>query len=124
MHRLILWNETDTLAFDGNKLLLHGCGKQTVVDIMVMMDSFIVDMGRERRLAQPLHQMIRLVAVLTMLHKNFFSRKAVMKNGSLVGTVFKDIKGPLFPTIAVHSQNEEVQVNFGWKKFAFDLKAR
>lgn len=29
------------------------------------------------------------------------------KNGSLVGAVYKDIKGPLFPTIAVHSQNEE-----------------
>ncbi|KAL9446272.1 hypothetical protein AB3S75_014026 [Citrus x aurantiifolia] len=44
------------------------------------------------------------------------------KNGSLVGAVYKDIKGPLFPTIAVHSQNEEVLVNFGQKKFAFDLK--
>ncbi|KAH9758042.1 Ran-binding protein M-like [Citrus sinensis] len=30
------------------------------------------------------------------------------KNGSLVGAVYKDIKGPLFPTIAVHSQNEEL----------------
>lgn len=29
------------------------------------------------------------------------------KNGQVVGTVYKDIKGPLFPTIAVHSQNEE-----------------
>ncbi|KAJ0026009.1 hypothetical protein Pint_07020 [Pistacia integerrima] len=29
------------------------------------------------------------------------------KNGALVGTVCKEIKGPLFPTIAVHSQNEE-----------------
>ncbi|RXH92436.1 hypothetical protein DVH24_033332 [Malus domestica] len=30
------------------------------------------------------------------------------KNGAVVGTVPKDIKGPLFPTIAVHSQNEEI----------------
>ncbi|TXG66565.1 hypothetical protein EZV62_007840 [Acer yangbiense] len=30
------------------------------------------------------------------------------KNGAVVGTLFKDIKGPLFPTIAVHSQNEEL----------------
>ncbi|CAK9137126.1 unnamed protein product [Ilex paraguariensis] len=29
------------------------------------------------------------------------------KNGAVVGTVYKDVKGPLFPTIAVHSQNEE-----------------
>ncbi|MBA0767643.1 hypothetical protein Gotri_016506 [Gossypium trilobum] len=52
------------------------------------------------------------------------------KNGVLVGTVCKEkeMKGRLFPTIAVHSQNEEyayllVHVNFGQKKFAFDLKA-
>lgn len=44
------------------------------------------------------------------------------KNGAVVGTVSKDIKGPLFPTVAVHSQNEEVYVNFGQKKFAFDVK--
>ncbi|KAF4363618.1 hypothetical protein F8388_002159 [Cannabis sativa] len=31
------------------------------------------------------------------------------KNGAVVGTAFKEVKGPLFPTIAVHSQNEEVQ---------------
>nr|XP_029144713.1 uncharacterized protein LOC112710218 isoform X1 [Arachis hypogaea]XP_029144714.1 uncharacterized protein LOC112710218 isoform X1 [Arachis hypogaea]XP_029144715.1 uncharacterized protein LOC112710218 isoform X1 [Arachis hypogaea] len=29
------------------------------------------------------------------------------KNGQVVGTVYKDMKGPLFPTIAVHSQNED-----------------
>ncbi|KAM2027738.1 hypothetical protein ACFX1T_019988 [Malus domestica] len=44
------------------------------------------------------------------------------KNGAVVGTVPKDMKGPLFPTIAVHSQNEEVHVNFGQQPFAFDLK--
>ncbi|KAL5559357.1 hypothetical protein UlMin_035568 [Ulmus minor] len=44
------------------------------------------------------------------------------KNGAVIGTAFKDMKVPLFPTIAVHSQNEEVQVNFGQKPFAFDLK--
>ncbi|XP_022718265.1 ran-binding proteins 9/10 homolog isoform X2 [Durio zibethinus] len=46
------------------------------------------------------------------------------KNGALVGTVSgeKEMKSRLFPTIAVHSQNEEVHVNFGQKKFAFDLK--
>ncbi|CAH9082405.1 unnamed protein product [Cuscuta epithymum] len=45
------------------------------------------------------------------------------KNGAVVGTVCKDVKGPLFPTIAVHSQNEEVTVNFGKDPFVFDLKA-
>ncbi|KAF7141577.1 hypothetical protein RHSIM_Rhsim06G0114100 [Rhododendron simsii] len=44
------------------------------------------------------------------------------KNGTVVGTVYKDVKGPLFPTIAVHSQNEEVRVNFGKEPFVFDLK--
>ncbi|KAM7515252.1 hypothetical protein LguiA_004835 [Lonicera macranthoides] len=29
------------------------------------------------------------------------------KNGAVVGTVYKDVKGRLFPTVAVHSQNEE-----------------
>ncbi|XP_068647186.1 ran-binding protein M homolog isoform X1 [Aristolochia californica] len=45
------------------------------------------------------------------------------KNGKLVGTVYKDVKGSLFPTIAVHSQNEEVHVNFGQQRFVFDIEA-
>ncbi|OVA16367.1 B30.2/SPRY domain [Macleaya cordata] len=45
------------------------------------------------------------------------------KNGELVGKLYKDVKGPLYPTIAVHSQNEEVNVNFGQKPFVFDIKA-
>ncbi|XP_042482600.1 ran-binding protein M homolog [Macadamia integrifolia] len=45
------------------------------------------------------------------------------KNGKLVGTVYKDVKGPLFPTISVHSQNEEVNVNFGQQPFVFDVEA-
>ncbi|KAJ6762120.1 RAN BINDING PROTEIN 9-RELATED [Salix koriyanagi] len=46
------------------------------------------------------------------------------KNGAVVGAVYKDkdMKGPLFPTVAVHSQNEEIEVNFGQRNFAFDLK--
>ncbi|KAG2320449.1 hypothetical protein Bca4012_056510 [Brassica carinata] len=43
------------------------------------------------------------------------------KNGALVGKIPKDIKGHLFPTVGVHSQNEEVSVNFGKKKFVFDV---
>ncbi|KAF6139388.1 hypothetical protein GIB67_026230 [Kingdonia uniflora] len=45
------------------------------------------------------------------------------KNGKLVGAFYKDVKGALFPTIAVHSQNEEVYVNFGQKSFIFDVEA-
>ncbi|KAL1202337.1 Ran-binding protein M [Cardamine amara subsp. amara] len=45
------------------------------------------------------------------------------KNGELIGSIPKDIKGHLFPTVAVHSLNEEVNVNFGKNKFAFDIKA-
>lgn len=45
------------------------------------------------------------------------------KNGVVVGTRKKDVKGPLFPTIAVHSQNEEVTVNFGKEPFVLDVKA-
>ncbi|XP_059631945.1 ran-binding protein M homolog [Cornus florida] len=48
----------------------------------------------------------------------FFTR-----NGVIVGTVYKDVKVPLYPTVAVHSQNEEVSVNFGKEPFRFDLKA-
>ncbi|CAA6660148.1 unnamed protein product [Spirodela intermedia] len=45
------------------------------------------------------------------------------KNGKLVGTVNKHVKGPLFPTIAVHSQNEELTVNFGKHPFLFNFEA-
>ena len=31
----------------------------------------------------------------------------ISKNGDIVGAVYKNMKGPLFPTVAVHSQNEE-----------------
>ncbi|KAJ3675514.1 hypothetical protein LUZ60_004556 [Juncus effusus] len=45
------------------------------------------------------------------------------KNGNLVGSFPKEIKGPLYPTVAVHSQNEEVTVNFGNTPFVFDIEA-
>lgn len=50
-------------------------------------------------------------------HEFFFT-----KNGQVVGTVEKDVKGRLFPTISVHSQYEEVIVNFGKDPFVFDVK--
>lgn len=44
------------------------------------------------------------------------------KNGDLVGSFPKEIKGPLYPTIAVHSEGEELTVNFGKEPFCFDLE--
>ncbi|XP_042420210.1 ran-binding protein M homolog isoform X1 [Zingiber officinale] len=50
-------------------------------------------------------------------HEFFFT-----KNAKLIGTVAKVIKGPLYPTIAVHSKNEEVTVNLGRTPFYFDIE--
>ncbi|KAJ0233213.1 SPla/RYanodine receptor [Hirschfeldia incana] len=43
------------------------------------------------------------------------------KNGYLVGTCPKVFKGVLYPTVALHSKNEEVTVNFEPETFVFDL---
>ncbi|CAN6475709.1 unnamed protein product [Victoria cruziana] len=51
-------------------------------------------------------------------HELFFT-----KNGKLVGSVCENIKGPLFPTIGVHSPHEKVDVNFGQRPFVFDIEA-
>lgn len=42
------------------------------------------------------------------------------KNGQVVGTVFKEMKGPLFPTVAVHSQNEEYVVLLFFSSSSFN----
>eukprot|EP00252_Welwitschia_mirabilis_P004656 TRINITY_DN14955_c0_g1_i1.p1 TRINITY_DN14955_c0_g1~~TRINITY_DN14955_c0_g1_i1.p1 ORF type:complete len:458 (-),score=92.78 TRINITY_DN14955_c0_g1_i1:28-1401(-) len=44
------------------------------------------------------------------------------KNGKVVGTYPKEVKGQLFPTIGLHSLNEKVDVNFGQRAFAFDVE--
>ncbi|KAJ9675862.1 hypothetical protein PVL29_024695 [Vitis rotundifolia] len=54
--------------------------------------------------------------------EGFKMRRQPGKNGAVVGTTRKDVKGRLYPTVAVHSQNEEVTVNFGADPFCFDLK--
>ncbi|KAI7750926.1 hypothetical protein M8C21_003091 [Ambrosia artemisiifolia] len=56
-------------------------------------------------------------------NEGFNLRRQPGKNGQVVGTVEKDVKGRLYPTVAVHSQNEEVSVNFGKDPFLFDIKA-
>ncbi|CAN6244696.1 unnamed protein product [Urochloa humidicola] len=54
---------------------------------------------------------------------NYLSQEIFFtKNGSLVGAIPKDIKGPLYPTVAVHSQGEELTVNFGKEPFCFDIE--
>lgn len=49
--------------------------------------------------------MLRKILIINCSFSNNFS-----KNGAVVGTAPKDMKGPLFPTVAVHSQNEEYVV--------------
>lgn len=53
-------------------------GKPTVMDIMGMMDSYIVGMERERVSARHIQLVIRLVVVSTMLLRNSFSRKKIL----------------------------------------------
>ena len=55
-----------------------------------------------------------LVNILKIVVELFWYRK----NGKVVGTVAKDVKGPLFPTVAVHSQNEEYVAAFGFSLYA------
>lgn len=49
-------------------------GKQTVLDIMGMMGCFIVDMEKERLLAQLIPLVMWLVVVSTILHTSSSSR--------------------------------------------------
>lgn len=44
------------------------------------------------------------------------------KNGKALTGVYKDVKTPLYPTIGLHSLNEKVEVNFGQRKFLFDVE--
>ncbi|AQK53010.1 SPla/RYanodine receptor (SPRY) domain-containing protein [Zea mays] len=57
-------------------------------------------------------------AGINYLSQEFF----FTKNGAPVGAIPKEIKGPLYPTIAVHSQGEELTVNFGKEPFCFDIE--
>eukprot|EP00245_Coleochaete_scutata_P013324 TRINITY_DN538_c0_g2_i1.p1 TRINITY_DN538_c0_g2~~TRINITY_DN538_c0_g2_i1.p1 ORF type:complete len:449 (-),score=62.75 TRINITY_DN538_c0_g2_i1:85-1431(-) len=44
------------------------------------------------------------------------------KNGKLLGTAFREVKGVLYPTIGLHSPDEKVEVNFGQSPFVFDIE--
>ncbi|KAL4183977.1 hypothetical protein AMTRI_Chr11g157700 [Amborella trichopoda] len=56
-------------------------------------------------------------------NERFKMRRQPGKNGGFLGSVCKDVKGPLFPTIGVHSPREKVDVNFGQRRFVFDIEA-
>ena len=43
------------------------------------------------------------------------------KNGKYLGTAFTGVRGHLFPTVGLHSNNEHVELNFGQKPFKFDV---
>lgn len=47
----------------------------------------------------------------------FFTR-----NGKILPGIYKDVKALLYPTIGLHSPNEKVEVNFGQRKFMFDVE--
>lgn len=47
----------------------------------------------------------------------FFTR-----NGKVLSGIYKDVKTSLYPTIGLHSLNEKVEVNFGQRKFVFDVE--
>ncbi|CAN1235526.1 Ran-binding protein M homolog [Linum perenne] len=63
-------------------------------------------------------------------HEKFKMRRQPGKNGALVGTVKKEINEALFPTVAVHSQNEELVrsylLHYGYKETlnSFDLACK
>lgn len=54
---------------------------------------------------------IVLLPVKHLMDLSLYARK----NGTLIGMVHKDVKTPLFPTVAVHSQNEEYASPFSLK---------
>ena len=43
------------------------------------------------------------------------------KNGKYLGSAFTHIPANLYPTVALHSQEEKVTVNFGANPFKFDI---
>ncbi|KAH0550885.1 hypothetical protein GP486_007751 [Trichoglossum hirsutum] len=43
------------------------------------------------------------------------------KNGTMLGTAFRDIKGKIFPAVGMKKPGEHVRVNFGQSPFVFDI---
>ncbi|KAG0239098.1 hypothetical protein BGW41_007941 [Actinomortierella wolfii] len=43
------------------------------------------------------------------------------KNGVYLGVAFRDLKGPLYPTVGMRTPNEAVETNFGQREFVFNI---
>ncbi|KAG0225718.1 hypothetical protein BGX31_007546 [Mortierella sp. GBA43] len=43
------------------------------------------------------------------------------KNGVYLGVAFRDLSGPLYPTVGMRTQGEIVEANFGQRKFIFSI---
>ncbi|KAG0287704.1 hypothetical protein BGZ98_004532, partial [Dissophora globulifera] len=43
------------------------------------------------------------------------------KNGAYLGVAFRDLKGPLYPTVGMRTTGEIVEANFGQQGFIFDI---
>ncbi|KAI9235103.1 MAG: hypothetical protein BYD32DRAFT_384790 [Podila humilis] len=44
------------------------------------------------------------------------------KNGAYLGVAFRDLKGPLYPTVGMRTVGEIVEANFGQREFLFDIE--
>ncbi|KAG0031592.1 hypothetical protein BGZ81_000938 [Podila clonocystis] len=44
------------------------------------------------------------------------------KNGAYLGVAFRNLKGPLYPTVGMRTVGEVVEANFGQQEFLFDIE--
>ncbi|KAK9760457.1 hypothetical protein K7432_015485, partial [Basidiobolus ranarum] len=44
------------------------------------------------------------------------------KNGVFLGIAFRDLKGALYPSVGFRTPGEQVEVNFGQRRFKFDIE--
>ncbi|KAI7831608.1 concanavalin A-like lectin/glucanase domain-containing protein [Gamsiella multidivaricata] len=44
------------------------------------------------------------------------------KNGTFLGVAFRDLKGPLYPTVGMRTAGEIVEANFGQQEFVFNIE--
>ncbi|KAF9578098.1 hypothetical protein BGW38_006303, partial [Lunasporangiospora selenospora] len=44
------------------------------------------------------------------------------KNGVYLGVAFRDLKGPLYPTVGMRTVGEVIEANFGQREFAFNIE--
>ncbi|ORX95020.1 SPRY-domain-containing protein [Basidiobolus meristosporus CBS 931.73] len=44
------------------------------------------------------------------------------KNGVFLGIAFRELKGPLYPSVGFRTPGEQIEVNFGQRRFKFDIE--